>query len=154
MTNDLRIYGENIFAFPHILGSPSLHMTLHPIPSEFPDIWGKFCFLFYQCKRADFHRRLSSLAFCFKIMDTRTYRYFYIFAQTMYLPPSIFNIFNPHQNDQGRKGPCCFQRLIALKCQKCQKIKKKYLFRVFEVYFLVNPISCSYNKLFSMILII
>jgi hypothetical protein len=32
--------------------------------------------------------------------------------------------FNPHQNDQGRKGPCCFQRLITLKCLKCQKIKK------------------------------
>ena len=32
--------------------------------------------------------------------------------------------FNPHQNDQGRKGPCFFQRLIALKCLKCQKIKK------------------------------
>ncbi len=31
---------------------------------------------------------------------------------------------NPHQNDQGRKGPCYFQRLIALKCLKCQKIKK------------------------------
>jgi len=30
--------------------------------------------------------------------------------------------FNPHQNDQGRKGPCYFQRLIALKCLKCQKI--------------------------------
>jgi hypothetical protein len=27
--------------------------------------------------------------------------------------------FNPHQNDQGRKGPCYFQRLIALKCLKC-----------------------------------
>ncbi len=35
------------------------------------------------------------------------------------------NLFNPHQNDQGRKGPCYFQkRLIALKCLKCQKIKK------------------------------
>jgi hypothetical protein len=34
------------------------------------------------------------------------------------------HFFNPHQNDQGRKGPCCFQRLIALKCLKCQKIKK------------------------------
>ncbi len=30
--------------------------------------------------------------------------------------------FNPHQNDQGWKGPCFFQRLIALKCLKCQKI--------------------------------
>ena len=38
--------------------------------------------------------------------------------------------FNPHQNDQGRKGPCCFQRLIALKCLKCQKLKK-YIFLVF-----------------------
>ncbi len=26
-----------------------------------------------------------------------------------------FETVNPHQNDQGRKGPCCFQRLIALK---------------------------------------
>jgi|LakMenEpi03Aug12_release.lakeMendotaPanAssembly.Ray.scaffolds.fasta_scaffold1405913_1 hypothetical protein len=43
MTNDLLIYGENICAFPYILGSPSSHMTLHPIPSEF--IRGKF----YQC---------------------------------------------------------------------------------------------------------
>ncbi len=33
-------------------------------------------------------------------------------------------IINPHQNDQGRKGPCFYQRLIALKCLKCQKIKK------------------------------
>ncbi len=24
-------------------------MTLHPIPSEFPYIWGKFVFFFYQC---------------------------------------------------------------------------------------------------------
>ena len=33
-------------------------------------------------------------------------------------------VFNPHENDQGRKGPCFFQKLIALKCLKCQKIKK------------------------------
>ncbi len=46
MTNGLLIYGE---AFPHILGSPSSYMTLHPIPSEFPYIWRKFCFLFYRC---------------------------------------------------------------------------------------------------------
>ncbi len=32
---DLLIYGENICAFPHILGSPSSYMTLHLIPSEF-----------------------------------------------------------------------------------------------------------------------
>ncbi len=49
MTNDLLIYGENICAFPHLLGSPSSYKTLHPIATEFPDIWGKFCFLFYQC---------------------------------------------------------------------------------------------------------
>ncbi len=36
----------NICAFPHILGSPSSYMTLHPIPSEFPYRWGKFYFLF------------------------------------------------------------------------------------------------------------
>jgi hypothetical protein len=38
MTKDLLIYGENISAFPHILGSPSSYITLHPIPSEFPYI--------------------------------------------------------------------------------------------------------------------
>jgi hypothetical protein len=39
----------NIFALPHILGSSSSFMTLQLIPPEFPDIWGKFRFLFYQC---------------------------------------------------------------------------------------------------------
>jgi hypothetical protein len=38
MINDLLIYGENICAFPHILGTPSSYMTLHQIPSEFHDI--------------------------------------------------------------------------------------------------------------------
>jgi hypothetical protein len=37
---------------------------------------------------------------------------------------ACFSWLNPHQNDQGRKRPCYFQRLIALKCLKCQKIKK------------------------------
>ncbi len=35
--------------FTHI-GSPSSYMTLQPIPSGYPYIWGKFLFLFYQCK--------------------------------------------------------------------------------------------------------
>ncbi len=39
----------NICAFPHILGSPSSYMTLQPLPSEFPYLWGKFRFLFNQC---------------------------------------------------------------------------------------------------------
>ncbi len=39
----------NICAFPHILGSPSSYMTLQPLPSEYPNIWGKFLFLFSQC---------------------------------------------------------------------------------------------------------
>ncbi len=38
-----------ICAFPHILGSPSSHMTLRLLHSEFPYLWGKFDFLFYQC---------------------------------------------------------------------------------------------------------
>ncbi len=36
--NDLFTYGENICTFPHILGSPSIYMTLHPIPSDLPYI--------------------------------------------------------------------------------------------------------------------
>ncbi len=41
--------GENLRISSYsILGSPSSYMTLHPIPSEFPYIWGKFSFLFYQ----------------------------------------------------------------------------------------------------------
>ncbi len=43
------------------------------------------------------------------------------------------SFFNPHQNDQARKGPCCFKRLNALKCQKYQKIQK-----------IPNPHSGSY----------
>ncbi len=39
----------SVCAFPHLLGSPSSYITLHPIASEFPYRWGKFCFLFYQC---------------------------------------------------------------------------------------------------------
>ncbi len=30
----------NIYAFTHILGSPSSYMTLQLIPSQFPNIWG------------------------------------------------------------------------------------------------------------------
>ncbi len=40
----------NICAFPRILGSPSSYTILEPIQSEFPYIWGKFNFLFYQCE--------------------------------------------------------------------------------------------------------
>ncbi len=36
-------------AFSHILGSPSSYMALQLLHSEFPYIWGKFDFLFYQC---------------------------------------------------------------------------------------------------------
>ncbi len=32
-----------------ILGSPSSYMTLQLLHSEFPYIWGKFYFIFYQC---------------------------------------------------------------------------------------------------------
>ncbi len=41
----------NICAFPHILriGNPSSYMTLQLLHSEFPYIWGKFSFSFYQC---------------------------------------------------------------------------------------------------------
>jgi hypothetical protein len=38
MTNGLLIYGTNICAFPHILGSPSSYMTLQLLHSEFPYI--------------------------------------------------------------------------------------------------------------------
>ncbi len=55
MTNGLLIYGE---IFAHFLISCIrilflIYMTLHPIPSEFPYIWGEICFLFYRCTRDD-----------------------------------------------------------------------------------------------------
>ncbi len=34
----------------YIIGSPSSYMTLQLLHSEFPYIWGKFYFLFYQCR--------------------------------------------------------------------------------------------------------
>ncbi len=42
-------YMGNICAFPHTLGRPSSYMTLQLLHSEFPYIWEKFDFLFYQC---------------------------------------------------------------------------------------------------------
>ncbi len=48
MTNSL-LYVVKICAFPHILRSPSSNRVLHPITSEFPYIWRKFSFIFYQC---------------------------------------------------------------------------------------------------------
>ncbi len=48
MTNSLLTYGEIYCAFPHILESPSSYMTLQLLHSEFPYIWRKFDFLFYQ----------------------------------------------------------------------------------------------------------
>ncbi len=48
MTNGLLIHIlGTIYAFPHIR-SPSSYMTLQMLQSEFPNIWGKFSFLFYQ----------------------------------------------------------------------------------------------------------
>jgi hypothetical protein len=43
MVKNLRIYSYTV------LGSPSSYITFHPIPPEFPHIWGNFCFLLYQC---------------------------------------------------------------------------------------------------------
>ncbi len=39
----------NAQIFPHIWGSRWSYMTLQLLHSEFPYIWGKFDFLFYQC---------------------------------------------------------------------------------------------------------
>ncbi len=47
MQQNIILVKNQFFAyFPKILSS---YMTLHPIPSKFPYIWGKFCFLFYEC---------------------------------------------------------------------------------------------------------
>ncbi len=49
MTNGEPHIWLNICVFLHILGNPSSYMTLHPIHSEFPYLWGNIFFLFYQC---------------------------------------------------------------------------------------------------------
>jgi len=54
----LHIWG-NICTFPHILGSPSSYMTLQQLHSEFPYIWGKFYFIFYQCNQGSVDKGLS-----------------------------------------------------------------------------------------------
>jgi hypothetical protein len=45
----------------------------------------------------------------------------FLYLGAIYIFPRLV-LLNPHQKDQGRKGPCYFQRLNALKCLKCQKI--------------------------------
>ncbi len=46
MNNGLPIYGENLRICICILGSFSSYMTLHPIRSKFPYIWGSSVFFF------------------------------------------------------------------------------------------------------------
>jgi hypothetical protein len=41
--------GKYLGISSYILGSPSSHMTLQLLHSEFPYIWRKFDILFYQC---------------------------------------------------------------------------------------------------------
>jgi hypothetical protein len=65
MTNDLLIYGENICAFPQILGTPS---SLHPIPSEFPYIYmRKILFSFFISAGTNIPR--YPLATCLNLSD-------------------------------------------------------------------------------------
>ncbi len=47
--------------FSHIWGVRKSYITLQPLPSEFPYIWGKFNFLFYQCIKS---QRLSVKYIC------------------------------------------------------------------------------------------
>ncbi len=77
MTKGIFIYvWLNICAFPHILGSPSSYMTWQLLPSEFPYIWGKFSFLFYQCTVPWRHRgrALSRSRTCRRRWHTRRSR--------------------------------------------------------------------------------
>ncbi len=46
LTNAASSYKVNYLRIPYILGHSSSYMTLHPISSEFPYIWGKFYFIF------------------------------------------------------------------------------------------------------------
>jgi hypothetical protein len=50
------IYGENICAFPHILGSPSSCMTLRPIHLNFLIYEENFVFFFISADLARFLR--------------------------------------------------------------------------------------------------
>jgi hypothetical protein len=69
MTYDTLIYGENNCAFPHILGSSTSNMTLHPIPSEFPLYMRKILFSFLSVHsrpklQGDFYFILSFCLHC------------------------------------------------------------------------------------------
>jgi hypothetical protein len=49
MRKGFLIFEEMGKFFPIYEETVSHNMTLHPIPYEFPYIWRKFSFLFYQC---------------------------------------------------------------------------------------------------------
>jgi hypothetical protein len=61
--NALLIYGENICAFPHILGSPSSCMTLHPIPSEFLHTVYEETFVFFFISVGSGRRQILGIGF-------------------------------------------------------------------------------------------
>jgi hypothetical protein len=55
MNNDLlnpHIWWKYLCISSYIM-KPSSYITFHPIPIEFPFIWEKFSFLFYQCKASN-----------------------------------------------------------------------------------------------------
>ncbi len=67
MRKGFLIYEEMHKYFHHIWGVVShIHYNFATDPSEFPNIWGKFNFLFYQCRKSKVHaqRVLIDLAGC------------------------------------------------------------------------------------------
>ncbi len=74
MTNDLIIYGENICAFPHILGIPSSYMTLHPDPIWISLYMRKilFSFLSVYTGSLPFQRGFPSKSMWVRICDVRS----------------------------------------------------------------------------------
>ncbi len=71
MTNGLLIYGEK-FAHFLIYWEALPHIWLC-IPSEFPSMWGKFSFLFYQCAIVSTKHLLcnAAISFCQDTQDCR-----------------------------------------------------------------------------------
>ncbi len=68
----------NAQIFSHIWGGLLSYMTLQLLPSGFPYIWGKFCFLFYQCSNLIASSVYSSVRALVSIVNSRWCLYLHV----------------------------------------------------------------------------
>jgi hypothetical protein len=147
MRNPSNIWGNAQIFSPYMSGSLVIY-DFAPDPSEFPNIWGKFYFLFYQCRHGDFNDK----DFCFSavISTDNTLRWllicifelkmFFIICATISLEK--FHFYEHIRENRPIISNCRRSRKIFLanhvkfrfneKCSKKYRVPNLYLQKTFK----------------------